>query len=130
VVVDDLRLHDTGRFLRVATHGRGMWELDISGLTSVSVDAADVVVQPLTMRVLGNPMTTRGTLRFAVRDAGHIRLALHDVSGREVRVLADRYASSVVDHLEVDVSDLSPGVYYARLSANGASVSKKLVVAR
>ncbi len=130
VVVDDLRLHDSGRFLRVGTHGRGMWELDISGLVPVSVGAADAKIEPLTLRVLSNPVTSRATMRFAIREAGHIRLGLYDVSGRLVRTLADRHAEAIVDNLDVDVTGLTPGVYFARLEADGASVSKKLVVAK
>ncbi len=130
VVVDDIRLHETGRFLRVATHGRGMWELDISGLDPVAVGSANPVIQPLTMRVLGNPVAQQATIRFALRKEGHIRLGLYDVSGRLVRMLADRHADKIVDNVQVDVTDLTPGVYYARLEANGASLSKQLVVTR
>jgi hypothetical protein len=130
VVMEDLRIHDSGRFIRVGTHGRGMWELDISGLGPSSVDADQVVIQPLTLRVLGNPASNSATLHFGLREAGRIHLGLYDVSGRLVRTVADREALPVTDNVDVDLSDLPAGVYFARLDANGASVSKKVVVER
>ncbi len=130
VVIEDIRLHDSSRFLRAGTHGRGMWELDISGLVPTAVDAADVTVEPLTLRVLGNPVSERATIHFGIREAGHIRLGLYDVSGRLVRLIADRSADPVVDNVDVDLGGLPGGVYFARLDANGASISKKLVLTR
>jgi photosystem II stability/assembly factor-like uncharacterized protein len=128
VVVDDLRIHNPGRFIRVGTHGRGMWELDISNLGPSAVDSDEVMIQPLTLRVLGNPAASHATLHFGIREAGQIHLGLYDVSGRLVRTLADRFAQAVVDNVDVDLTELPAGVYLARLDANGASVSKKLVV--
>jgi hypothetical protein len=108
-----------------------MWELDISDLVPpVAVGPTNPEIQPLALRVLTNPIANQATLRFAVREAGRIHLGLYDVSGRLVRMLADGDAPSTVDNVTVDVRDLSPGIYYARLDANGASVSAKLVVAR
>lgn len=107
-----------------------MWELDISGLGPSSVDAEDVVIQPLTLRVLGNPASDQATLHFGIRQAGDIHLGLYDVSGRLVRAIADRHAQGVVDNVDVDLSDLSAGVYFARLNANGASISRKIVIER
>lgn len=129
-VCDDVRLHPDG-FLRVATHGRGMWEVDVSGIAPTSVgDGIEVTIEPLTLRVLGNPASERASVRFGLREAGDIRLALYDVNGRMVRMLADRPAGATVDFVEIDVRDLSAGVYFARLDANGHSITQKLVVER
>jgi len=131
VVIDDLRLHDSARFLRVGTHGRGMWELDITDLVPpVAVGPTSPEIQPLTLRAIGNPIESLATLRFAVREAGKIHLGLYDVSGRLLRTIAEGDAPATVDNVTVDVSDLAPGIYYARLDANGATASAKLVVAR
>ena len=82
------------------------------------------------MRVLGNPTSDRASIRFGLRDAGDIRLALFDVNGRVVKNLAERPAEARIDFVEFDVRDLAAGVYFARLEANGHVVTEKLVVER
>jgi hypothetical protein len=128
VVCDDVRWHPDG-YLRVATHGRGMWELDISGLTPVSVPGAGPArIEPLTLRILGNPASDRTVIRYGLRQAGDARLGLYDASGRQVRSLLDEHLPGTSDGFEIDVRDLASGVYFAKLEANGAQISRKLVV--
>ena len=131
VVCDDVRWHPDG-FLRVATHGRGMWELDLSTLDPSSVDQlpSEPRIDPLTMRVLTNPAADHTSIRYGVREAGPARMALYDATGRFVRTLMDEYVEAEVDFVDVDLSGLKAGVYFARMDSNGASVSRKLVVKR
>ncbi len=132
VICDDVRWHPD-EFLRVGTHGRGMWEVDISDLTpSTDVVGTEVEISPLTMRVLGTPAGpgTQTSLRFGLREAGHGRIALYDAGGRMVQLLLDRHLDAKVDFVNVDTNELQSGVYFARLDVGDHSVSQKLVVER
>jgi photosystem II stability/assembly factor-like uncharacterized protein len=128
VVVADLRLHASGRFLRAATHGRGMWEVDLSDLDAGASVGEHPVVQPITLRILGNPSADVTTLRYGIRQAGRVELSLYDANGRLVKNLIDRFEYPVMGSVDLSVKDLAPGVYFARLQANGATVSQKLIV--
>jgi photosystem II stability/assembly factor-like uncharacterized protein len=132
VVVSDLRVHNTARLLRAGTHGRGMWEVDISGLTGVpdpaGVSDSHPAVQPLTLRTFGNPASDRILLRYGVRVAGPIRLALFDLQGREVRTILDHFAQAILGSVEIELRDLPAGVYFARLTQGSNNVSQKLVI--
>ena len=128
VMIDDLRLHDSARLLRVGTHGRGMWEVDISNLGGSESVETHPRVEPLTLRVFGNPATETTTLRYGTREPGQLRLALYDLQGREVKLLLDRFNYGTIGAMEVDVRDLPAGVYFARLTAGKDEISQKLVV--
>ncbi len=129
VVVADLRIHNTARLLRAGTHGRGLWEVDISTLSPTAVDEFQgKPVQPLTLRIFGTPATSQTTIRYGIREPGQVNLGLFDLQGREVRSLVNNFEYPIIGHVDVDVSDLPNGVYFARLRANGSEVSQKLVV--
>lgn len=131
VVVSDLRIHDSARLLRAGTHGRGLWEVDISNLSASAVDDdGRVAVQPLALRIYGNPAADQVTIRYGLRAAGQATLGIFDLEGREVRALVDRFEQPIVGHVDVDVSGLPNGVYFARLSANGAERTEKLIIQR
>lgn len=127
VVCEDMRLHDEGRFLRLATHGRGMWEVDISTLQTTSVGEASAI-SPLMMRVFGNPTSALTTLHFGLRKAGQVSLGIYDAQGRRIRALRDAWMPVMVDDVEVDLSDLPGGVYFARLDQGDASITRKIVL--
>ncbi|MEZ4654241.1 MAG: T9SS type A sorting domain-containing protein [Candidatus Eisenbacteria bacterium] len=128
VVCDDVRWHPDG-YLRVATHGRGLWELDISALTPASTpEPGPARIEPLTLRILNNPASDRVRIRYGLRQAGNARLGLYDATGRQVRSLLDEHLEANSDGFEVDVRNLASGVYFAKLEANGAEISRKLVV--
>lgn len=129
-VVVDLRLHDGARVLRAGTHGRGMWEVDLTELDATASVGGHPAVQPITLRVYGNPSASATTLRYGIREAGHVRLALYDANGRLVRNLIDRFEYPIMGSVDVGVKDLPVGVYFARLEANGATTSQKLIVER
>jgi len=74
------------------------------------------------------PSPGRTTLAFTLGTAAPARLEVVDVAGR--RVFARDLATSAGAHvLPIDVR-LAPGVYVARLTQSGASVSTRWIVAR
>ena len=132
VICDDLRWHPDN-FLRVGTHGRGMWEVDITGLApSTAVDDATPEVSPLTMRVLGNPAgpNVPTSIRFGLREAGRAKIGLYDTNGRLVSLLLDREVEAKVDFIDIHTNSLPSGVYFVRLDVGPDSVTQKLVVKR
>jgi hypothetical protein len=130
VVVDDLRLHNSGRLLRAATHGRGLWEVDISGLGESATPNPSPAIQPLTLRIFGNPAARQTTLRYGTRRPGRVHLAIYDLQGREVKAVLDQHTYGYLGTVDVDVSDLPNGIYFARLAADGQERSEKLVIER
>jgi hypothetical protein len=74
-----------------------------------------------------NPLTAGGAIAFTLGRAGAATVSIHDVRGRRVfeRALGVRPAGTNRVTLE---SRLQPGVYWARIRANGTERAAKFVV--
>jgi FG-GAP-like repeat/FG-GAP repeat len=82
-----------------------------------------------------NPFTIATRLSYALPDRGRVRLAVYDVSGREIAVLADdvhdsgRYSCTWDGH-STSGRRVPAGVYFARLEVGGRVEAEKIVLAR
>lgn len=77
-----------------------------------------------------NPVATGTDITFSL-DASHIvTLSITDASGREVKLLSNEMMSAGTHAFALDASRFAPGVYLCRLSADGLSVTRNIVVAR
>jgi hypothetical protein len=80
-----------------------------------------------------NPVRGRAaTIGVELDRPASVHLALYDVAGTELRTVLDRSALPAgVLTVDVDLHDLSPGMYYARLrTGTGVSLTEKLVIDR
>jgi hypothetical protein len=82
-----------------------------------------------------NPFAAATRLAYTLPERAHVRLAVFDVSGREVRVITNemqpsgRYEAKWDGHTDKGRSALG-GVYFARLEFNGRVEARRLVLAR
>lgn len=79
-----------------------------------------------------NPSRDATTIEFGLARAGLVELAVYGVDGRRVKVLAQGEREAGGYRLSWDGTDergraAAPGVYYARLRADGRDQTKKLV---
>jgi hypothetical protein len=77
-----------------------------------------------------NPVRDAATLRFSLPDAADVTLAVYDVLGRRVAVLADGLRASGPHEVSFDASGLPGGVYLVRLSEGARHTTQRLVVVR
>ncbi|MCF7796627.1 MAG: T9SS type A sorting domain-containing protein [Lentisphaeria bacterium] len=80
-----------------------------------------------------NPFNPSTTIRFALPEAGAVKLVIYDVQGKPVRTLLNRHLSaghqSVVWQGQNDAGrQVSTGVYFARLEVNGFSKTRKMIL--
>ena len=84
----------------------------------------------LDLRAAPNPARGATTLSFTLDRSGPVRLAVFDALGREVAVLVDGARPAGRHEARVDAGRLAPGVYLARLTSEGTSVSRVIAVVR
>ncbi|MEM1043800.1 MAG: M14 family zinc carboxypeptidase [Bacteroidota bacterium] len=97
---------------------------------SVSGEAAPAS-PGLTLDVTGpNPVRAATGLAFTLAAPADVRLAVYDVLGREVAVLADGAYPAGRHTLRVDASGLAPSLYLVRLSAGRDTAVRRLTVVR
>jgi len=79
-----------------------------------------------------NPSHGAIALEFGLARAGHVELAIYGIDGRRVKVLVQGRARggrvpALVDGTDERGRAAAPGVFYARLSAEGREFTRKLV---
>jgi hypothetical protein len=84
----------------------------------------------LSLAISPNPARASARLTFSLPTAGHIRLTLHDVIGREIARPADGEFTAGSHQVAWPVA-AAPGIYFARLqSPAGVKTTRFVVVGR
>ena len=93
-----------------------------------AVRAAAQTVGPADLAVSAwpNPSAGRATVRFGLAEGGAVRVAVYDVLGREVAVVAER-AFGPGRH-EVSVGGLPAGAYVVRVTSGGEARTARMTV--
>jgi len=110
----------------VATHGRGVWTVpagDISTAITKEEALGTLPSEFVLSQNYPNPFNASTNIQFAVPVEGHVRLAVYDMLGRQVSVLADRmYAPGTYD-LTWDTGGHASGIYFYRMESEGRLIS-------
>ena len=77
-----------------------------------------------------HPVSGQATLRYRLPAAAAVRLAVYDTLGRCVAVLAEGPRAPGAHAAPWDARALAPGVYVARLEADGTTTARTVTVAR
>jgi photosystem II stability/assembly factor-like uncharacterized protein len=126
----DLTLHSASRTLVAATHGRGQWKLDVTGLpTDVAADATGgLELSP------PEPNPSHGATQLALRlsAAAPVQVVIYDVRGRALRVLRSGTLGSGShtvgwDGLDTAGRRVAAGTYFVRAQAGGAVRTQRIV---
>ncbi|MXY07991.1 MAG: T9SS type A sorting domain-containing protein, partial [Rhodothermaceae bacterium] len=114
----------------VATHGRGVWSLDLTQVqTSVEEEAGTSV--PTSFELLDNypnPFNPSTTIGFKLAADSHIRVSVFDVLGRKVATLTDQPYSRGTHQITWDASAVSSGQYIYRMEADDKLIAAKSMV--
>jgi hypothetical protein len=98
-----------------------------------ALGVADLAGGPRALIAAPNPFRGRVELSFRSETPEHVRLAIHDLAGREVRVLVQGQAAGASrvgwDGRDAGGRRLAPGLYVARLErAGGPPASVRIVL--
>lgn len=77
-----------------------------------------------------NPFNPATQIAFALPEPAHVRLDVHSLCGRQVAVLVDGKKSAGRHHVSFDATALSSGIYLYRLTADGYTQTKKMLLIR
>lgn len=77
-----------------------------------------------------NPFNPETNLTYNLAKAGNVKLSVYDIQGREVAVLLDGFHSEGSYMVSFSGADLSSGVYFAVLNAEGYTFSQKLLLVK
>jgi len=115
--------------LRVATHGRGVWEYsgNIIGINKIS---EIYPVSYMLMQNYPNPFNSSTIIRFSIpagKTGGNTEILIYDVLGHEVETLLNQPLSSGEYQLKWDASKYPGGVYFYSIKSGDFKEVKKMV---
>ncbi|MBR9974280.1 MAG: S8 family serine peptidase [Bacteroidetes bacterium] len=93
--------------------------------------AEDDAVMPVSVTLdqnYPNPFNPTTTIRYALPEAGPVRLAVVDLLGREVARLTDGWRDAGRHELQFDAKDLPSGTYLLVLEADGAQLRRGMML--
>lgn len=119
---------DADSYLYAGTEAHGVWRSE----APTAVARRPVSTPPAARSLTGfpNPFAERATVRFALPRAAAVHLAVYDLLGRRVALLADRSYSAGTHTVRLDGTALPAGIYLVRLTADGAAQSIRLTLLR
>ena len=112
------------RFTYVVTNGKGA---TAKNTVSVDVSAPDQFVLEANAP---NPFRGQTVIRFTLPSNQHVRLDVYDILGRRVASLLDASLPPGQHRTLFDASEMSSGVYFYRIRADGHVETRKMVVVR
>lgn len=80
------------------------------------------------IKIYPNPATSSNTLDYEVKEAGRIKIEIHDAQGRLVRVLLDEEKSVGQYQLNMDLSTLKNRTYFYVVSDKQGVTTKKFLI--
>ncbi len=75
-----------------------------------------------------NPFNPTTTISYSLPKVSNIKLAVYDILGRELEVLANGKESEGIHNISFNASNLSSGIYILNLSADGFHKSIKMTL--
>lgn len=75
-----------------------------------------------------NPFGTSTTIRFELKKAGFISLELYDMAGKRVGILTEGQRAPGNYEVELSKETFTDGLYYYKLSTNGSSQTRRMII--
>ncbi len=124
------RIRIVGDEVVLATHGRGIWALNLNQVQKT--DRANTASElPDSFELLSNypnPFNPSTTVSFRVAAESHIRVSVFDMLGRKVATLTDQPYTGGTHQVQWDASAMASGQYIYRMEANGKLVGAKAML--
>ena len=133
VPVHDLTLHSPTRKLIAFTHGRSVWEIDLTGLTSAQTTSREVPGWFTLEQNFPNPFNPSTVIRFSVPSVSSdakTTLRVVDIGGKEVATLVNSYLKAGSYEVRFDAQTLASGTYFYALSAGGSQQVRKMTLVK
>ncbi len=116
----------------VNEHGGGL-PAGVTVMLPATVTNTESEELPTEVQLWGNypnPFNPETTIRYALPQAGQVRLAVYDLVGREVAVLVDRSEPAGNHTVRFGAGDLPSGLYVYRLQAQDKTIVRTMILVK
>ena len=133
ITVNDMVLHTATNYLYIGTYGRGIWRINLAD-PAVFLGGKVASSLPQSLESFPNPVVTTARIKFQVREAQDLQVALFDFRGRLVKSLWSGKASAGKPYAFTWSKNSGPGGtvpaghYLLRAYGNKATMARELEV--
>jgi photosystem II stability/assembly factor-like uncharacterized protein len=130
-LVMDLAVSPIDKKLIVATHGRGVYRISLSSITSVGISNNSIPEGFALLQNYPNPFNGETVIKYSIPATGYTSLVLYDITGKEIKVLVSGNITAGMHSAVISRNDfarLTSGVYLYKLTTIGYSSVKKMVI--
>jgi hypothetical protein len=109
-------------------YGFEIW-LDGMHFTSMATKIDEMAEKGQTwMGIFPNPMREYSNISFSLPSGNHVRIAVYDLSGKEMMVLKDAWMPAGMNKVILGSHTLQKGLYICKLQTDSEILSRKLIV--
>ena len=94
----------------------------------MSAEAAIENVLETSLEVGPNPADDHARIFVSLDADAQVKIALYDINGREVKTIVNGLQDAGSFDTDLDVSDLSPGLYIIRMQQGDQTLTRKLTI--
>ncbi len=119
----------TSPILRVATHGRGIWEINLAAAKTNGNNLNNEPKRYFLYQNIPNPFNPKTRIQYDVPKDVDVTIKVYDVVGKEVASLVDNVFKKAGSYFaEWNASNNSSGVYFYKLNAGDFVNVKRMVL--
>ncbi len=111
----------------LATHGRGIWTVDVDQLNPSGI-FSPTSYESIDLNVYPNPITSRGTVEFQINKRQLVEVSIFDLQGKLIKTLHRGQLSVGTHVLPFDKSDLNQGLYVVNVQSESAKGSMRILI--
>lgn len=126
--VFDINYHQPTKKLAAGTHGRSMYEIDISTLIAVENITSKTAKEYKLHQNYPNPFNPSTKVKFEIPKSGNVKLSIYDINGRLVTELLNKNLSIGQYEIEWNASGNSSGIYFCRIESGSYNDVKRMVL--
>jgi photosystem II stability/assembly factor-like uncharacterized protein len=105
-----------------------IYKKSFSNLVNVNILSSILPVKYILHQNYPNPFNPATKIRFDVVHSGDIKIVVYDITGKELKTLVNDKLQPGTYETTFDGSGLNSGVYFYKMTADGFTVVKKMVL--
>ncbi|HKK10693.1 MAG TPA: T9SS type A sorting domain-containing protein, partial [Bacteroidales bacterium] len=107
-----------------------MAELQLWGTINANTTRINNKEWGFSVEVSPNPINDRATIALKLENTHDVSVVIYDAFGRPIEEFQKKRKDAGYHSIRWNASNVSPGIYYCRISVNGNAVTKKLIINR
>ena len=111
----------------LATHGRGIWSLNIDELNPVGTSNTNPGVIS-SLNVYPNPMELNADIFFKLDEKQHISVSLYTINGRSIKLIHDGILSAGSHQFSFERNELISGTYLVVVDAKQGKRTQQIIL--